>query len=94
MTFDELVRLVMEITGHKRPIVHVPESLLLLAGMVAEKLPGALFSRDAVAFLVTENDCDIQPLLADFGLTLTPAREGLAYLAARPTRLSVFASRR
>jgi uncharacterized protein YbjT (DUF2867 family) len=94
MTFDELVRLVMEITGHQRPIVHVPESLLLLAGTVAEKLPGALFSRDAVAFLVADNDCDIQPLMAEFGLALTPAREGLAYLAARPTRLSVFASRR
>jgi NADH dehydrogenase len=94
MTFDELVRLVMEITGHKRPIVHVPESLLLIAGMVAEKLPGALFSRDAVAFLVADSDCDIQPLVAEFGLTLTTAREGLAYLAARPARLSVFASRR
>jgi uncharacterized protein YbjT (DUF2867 family) len=81
MTFDELVRLVMEITGHKRPIVHVPERLLLIAGAVAEKLPGALFSRDAVAFLVADNDCDIQPLVAEFGLTLTPAREGLAYLA-------------
>jgi hypothetical protein len=32
--------------------------------------------------------------MAEFGLALTPAREGLAYLAARPTRLSVFASRR
>ncbi|HXR24984.1 MAG TPA: NAD(P)H-binding protein [Candidatus Binataceae bacterium] len=81
MTFDELVRLVMEITGHKRPIIHVPENLLLVAGAVAEKLPGALFSRDAVAFLVADNDCDIQPLVAEFGLTLTSAREGLAYLA-------------
>jgi uncharacterized protein YbjT (DUF2867 family) len=81
MTFDELVRLVMKITGHRRPIVHVPEGTLLIAGAVAEKLPGALFSRDAVAFLVADNDCDIQPLVAEFGLTLTPARDGLAYLA-------------
>jgi uncharacterized protein YbjT (DUF2867 family) len=81
MTFDELARLVMERTGHKRPIVHVPESMLRIAGMVAEKLPGSLFSRDAVAFLVADNDCDIQPLVAEFGLTLTPAREGLAYLS-------------
>jgi NADH dehydrogenase len=81
MTFDELVRLVMEITGRRRPIVHVPEKMLLIAGAVAEKLPGAFFSRDAVAFLVADNDCDIQPLVAAFGLTLTPARDGLAYLA-------------
>ena len=62
------------------PIIHVPESLLLITGMVAEKLPGAFFSCDAVAFLVADNDCDIQPLLAEFLVTLTPAREGLAYL--------------
>jgi uncharacterized protein YbjT (DUF2867 family) len=81
MTFDDLVRLLMEITGYRRPIVHVSESLLLMAGAVAEKLPGAFFSRDAVAFLVADNDCEIEPLVAEFGIKLTPAREGLAYLA-------------
>ncbi len=81
MSFDDLVRLVMEIIGRRRPLVHVPEALLLIAGAVAEKLPGALFSRDAVAFLVADNDCDIKPLTAEFGLALTPARDGLAYLA-------------
>jgi|SRR6185437_15506645 len=81
MSFDDLVRLVMEITGRRRPLVHVPEALLLIAGAIAEKLPGALFSRDAVAFLVADNDCDIKPLTAEFGLTLTAARDGLAYLA-------------
>jgi uncharacterized protein YbjT (DUF2867 family) len=81
MTFDELVRLVMEITGRRRPIVHVPEAMLLIAGAIAEKLPGALFSRAAVAFLVADNGCDTKPLTAEFGLTLTPARDGLAYLA-------------
>lgn len=81
MSFDDLVRLVMEITGRRRPLVHVPEALLLIAGAIAERLPGALFSRDAVAFLVADNDCDIKPLTAEFGLALTSARDGLAYLA-------------
>jgi uncharacterized protein YbjT (DUF2867 family) len=87
MSFDDLVRLVMEIIGRRRPIVHLPETLLRFAGAVAEKLPGALFSRDAVAFLVADNDGDIKPLIAEFGLILTPAREGLAYLA-RPVLAS------
>ena len=65
LTFDDLVRLLMEITGRRRPLLHVPENLLLIAGAIAEKLPGALFSRDAVAFLVADNDCEIQPLLAE-----------------------------
>ncbi len=81
MTFDDLVLLLMDVTGRRRPILHIPERMLLMAGAVAEKLPGALFSRDAVAFLVADNDCEIQPLVTEFGLTLTPIRQGLAYLA-------------
>ncbi len=83
MTFDELVRLVMEITGRKRPLIHLPEAALRAAGRIAEMLPGALFSRDAVDFLVADNACDIAPLVAEFGLAPTPARAGLQYLAAR-----------
>jgi uncharacterized protein YbjT (DUF2867 family) len=82
MAFDDLVRLVMEITGRSRPLMHISEKLLLMAGAVAEKLPGALFSRAAVALLVADNDCDIKPLIAEFDLTLTSARDGLAYLAS------------
>jgi NADH dehydrogenase len=84
MTFDELIRLVMEITGRRRPIVHIPEALMRAAGAIAEKLPWALFSRDAVTFVTADNACDIGPLVAEFGIQLTPAREGMAYLA-RPT---------
>lgn len=83
MSFDDLVRIVMEITGRHRPIVHVPEGLLRMAGTAAEMIPGALFSRDAVAFLVADNSCDIGPLAAEFGIRLTPVREGLSYLAGR-----------
>jgi uncharacterized protein YbjT (DUF2867 family) len=83
MTFDDLVRLVMDLTGHPRPIIHIPEGLLRFAGDVAEMLPGALFSRDAVAFMVADNAGDIGPLIAEFGIKLTPARVGLAYLAGK-----------
>jgi hypothetical protein len=73
----------MEITGRHRLIIHVPEGLLRLAGAAAEMVPGALFSRDAVAFLVADNSCDIVPLTAEFGIKLTPLREGLSYLARK-----------
>ena len=81
MSFDGLVRLLMEITGRRRPIVHLPEGLLRLAGMIAQKLPRPVFSRDAVDFLIADSECHIKPLIAEFGITLTPARIGLAYLA-------------
>jgi NADH dehydrogenase len=83
MSFDDLVRIVMEITGRHRLIIHVPEGLLRLAGAAAEMVPGALFSRDAVAFMVADNSCDIVPLTAEFGIKLTPLREGLSYLARK-----------
>jgi NADH dehydrogenase len=81
MTFDDLLRLVMEITGRRRPIVHVPENMMRLAGAIAERLPGALFSRDAAGFLVADSPIDNGPLLQEFQIRLTAPREGMAYLA-------------
>src|SRR6266849_2506316 len=37
MTFDELIRLIMDLTGRKRPIVHVPEGFLRAVGAVGER---------------------------------------------------------
>jgi uncharacterized protein YbjT (DUF2867 family) len=81
MTFDALVRLVMEITRRRRPIIHIPEAALRVAGRIAEMAPGALFSREAVDFLVADNACDLSALRAEFPIALTPPREGLKYLA-------------
>ena len=30
MTFDEMIRVVMEVTGRRRAIIHIPESLMRL----------------------------------------------------------------
>ena len=83
MTFDDMIRLIMEITGRRRPILHIPESLMRMVGAVGEKLPRPLLSRDAVTFVTADNACDIAPLVKEFGIRLTPAREGMAYLARR-----------
>ncbi len=80
LTFEQLVRLMMELSGHRRPIVHVPETLMRLCGSLGGILPRPIFSRDAVDFLLADNRCDVAPLIAEFGLRLTPARVGMAYL--------------
>ena len=80
MNFDELIRLMMELGGHRRPVVHVPEALIRLAGRLGEMLPRPIFSRDAVDFLLADNSCDNGPLVAEFVIRLTPARAGMAYL--------------
>ena len=82
MTFDDMVRLVMEITGRRRPIIHIPEAMLDRAGALGQMLPRPIFSRDAVGFLVHDALADNAPLLAEFAVRLTPAREGMSYLAA------------
>jgi uncharacterized protein YbjT (DUF2867 family) len=83
MTFDAMIRILMDVTGHRRPIVHVPEGLMRAFGAIAERLPNPVFSRNAVAFVTADNACDIGPLVAEFGIKLTPMREGLAYLTEK-----------
>lgn len=81
MTFDQMIRLIMEVTGHRRPIVHIPEGLMRAAGWAAERFfPKPLFSRDAVAFVTADNACDTDALVERLGIRLTPMREGLSYL--------------
>ena len=81
MTFDEMVRVLMDVTRRRRPIFHIPEGLMRAGASMLEKLPTPVLSRDAVTFVTADNATDIGPLVAEFGIQLTPMREGLRYLA-------------
>lgn len=81
LSFDDFVRILMDVLGVHRTLVHLPSQLLYAAGALAQNLPVPLFSRDAADFLLADNACDNAPLLRAFGLRLTPVREGLKYLA-------------
>jgi NADH dehydrogenase len=81
MTFDEMMRIIMDASGHRRPLFHIPEGVMRSVGGLLEKLPRPLLSRDAVTFVTADNACDIKPLIDEFGINLTPARVGMAYLA-------------
>jgi uncharacterized protein YbjT (DUF2867 family) len=81
LSFDDFVRIMMELMGLRRTIVHLPGQLLYMAGTIAQNLQIPLFSRDAADFLLADNACDNESLLREFGLKLTPLREGLKYLA-------------
>jgi len=83
MSFDEMMRIIMDASGHRRPLFHIPEGMMRGLGGILEKLPKPLFSRDAVTFVTADNACDIKPLLDEFGINLTPARVGMAYLAKK-----------
>ena len=83
MTFDEMMRIIMAASGHRRPLFHIPEALMRFVGALAEKLPKPFLSRDAVTFVTADNACDIRPLVAEFSIALTPARTGMSYLAKK-----------
>ena len=52
-------------------------------GIAAGNVPTPLLSRDAVTFVTADNATDIKPLVAEFGIKLTPVRVGMAYLAKK-----------
>jgi uncharacterized protein YbjT (DUF2867 family) len=83
MTFDEMMRIIMDASGHRRPLFHIPENLMRAVGAILEKMPKPLLSRDAVTFVTADNACNIKPLIDEFGINLTPARVGMAYLAKK-----------
>jgi uncharacterized protein YbjT (DUF2867 family) len=83
MTFDEMMRIIMDASGHRRPLFHIPETIMRTVGGLLEKLPKPMLSRDAVTFVTADNACDIKPLVDEFGINLTPARVGMAYLAKK-----------
>jgi len=83
MTFDEMMEIIMDASGHRRPLFHIPEGIMRGVGGLLEKLPKPLLSRDAVTFVTADNACDIKPLVDEFGINLTPARVGMAYLAKK-----------
>jgi uncharacterized protein YbjT (DUF2867 family) len=83
MTFDEMIRTLMEVAGRRRLIIHIPEGAMRAGASLLEMLPTPLLSRDAVTFVTADNATDIKPLVAEFGIQLTPLREGLRYLTAK-----------
>ncbi len=81
MTFDEMIRILMEVTGRRRPIIHIPEGAMRAGASLLEMLPTPMLSRDAVTFVTADNATDIKPLIGEFGIKLTPLRQGLKYLS-------------
>ena len=81
MTFDQMIRVVMEVSGRRRALFHIPEGFMRTAASLLERLPTPLLTRDAVTFVTADNACDIMPLIEEFGIQLTPMREGIRYLA-------------
>jgi NADH dehydrogenase len=83
MDMNEVLSVMMEVRGKRKPLVHVPPALPKLAGFFLQVLPKPPLSPDAVDFVTGDALADTKRLLADFDLTLTPLRAGLSTYLTR-----------
>jgi len=83
MTMDEILRVMMEVRGKRKPLIHFPVWMPKLAAFFLQVLPKPPLSPDAVDFAVGDVLADTGPLLEAFDVNLTPLREGLATYLVR-----------
>jgi NADH dehydrogenase len=83
MTMDEILRVMMEVRGKRKPLIHFPVWMPKLAGFFLQVLPKPPLSPDAVDFAIGDVLADTGPLLKAFELKLTPLRDGLASYLSR-----------
>ena len=56
-TLGELVAVVGNITGHRRPVMPLPDAIAGLQAAVLERLPGKLMTRDNLRSMAVDNVC-------------------------------------
>lgn len=83
MTMDEVLRVMMEVRGKRKPLIHFPAWMPKLAGFFLQVLPKPPLSPGAVDFATGDALADTGPLLEAFSLKLKPLREGLASYLGR-----------
>lgn len=84
LTMDEVIRAALEAAGKRRMLLHQPVPLMKLVARAAKHAPGRPLTPDAVDFITMDGVVDPGPLVAVFGLPLTPLAEGLRTYLPRP----------
>lgn len=77
MDMNQILAVMMEVRGRRKPLIHFPPPLPKLASFFLQFLPMPPLSPEAVDIAMQEALADTAPLLAAFDLRLTPLREGL-----------------
>jgi uncharacterized protein YbjT (DUF2867 family) len=71
-TFRELISWVLELTGRKRMMVNIPDSVAQIQARIMEHIPGKPLTRDQLILLARDNVTTTLPGLAELGVTPTP----------------------
>lgn len=81
LTMNEIVRMVLQVLGKQKPLIHAPAAIMELAASVAGLLPNAPLSPEIVSFATTDAVTGagaVQELEQALGVQLTLLRAGLA----------------
>jgi uncharacterized protein YbjT (DUF2867 family) len=77
-TLEEIVDLLLEALGRKRPKIHLPLSILRVGATAFEKmLPSPPLTHDQLLMLREDNVCDTQAMRETFDVEMLDLREGL-----------------
>ena len=82
-TFKELVQFVARVTGRRRLVLGLPDSLSRLQALVMERLPGKLFTRDNYRSMQIDSVCARDDFAA-LGITPKALEDVMTPLLARP----------
>ncbi len=82
-TFKELVQFVARVTGRRRLVLGMPDSLSRLQALVMERLPGKLFTRDNYRSMQMDSVCGGDDFAA-LGITPKALEDVMTPLLARP----------
>ena len=82
-TFKELVQFVARVTGRRRRVLGMPDSLSRLQALVMERLPGKLFTRDNYRSMQMDSVCGGDDFAA-LGITPKALEDVMTPLLARP----------
>ena len=82
-TLKELVQFVARVTGRRRLVLGMPDSLSRLQALVMERLPGKLFTRDNYRSMQMDSVCGRDDFAA-LGITPKALEDVMTPLLARP----------
>jgi uncharacterized protein YbjT (DUF2867 family) len=83
--WDELYRLIAEVMGKTRRLVHIPFVLAAAGAALTQRVPGAPLSADQVKMLQgPDNVVSNDEAVATFGLPLVPLAEQISRVVSRP----------
>ncbi|MEA2433348.1 MAG: hypothetical protein QOG54_805 [Actinomycetota bacterium] len=78
MTMHEIVATMLEVMGKKRPIIHVPLSLMKAATAPLILLPKPPMTPQGLDFATQDGLVEVEPLVEKLGIEPVPLNEGLS----------------